>query len=113
MKIKILVFLVITAFAVSASAAKPEWAGKGKTTAAQEELHKAGDNDKAMLKTRERVKGTKEKIAKEKGNQTSKRGIEKQRQKKSEQIQKELDKGSEQGQESRQERKKWWNFLDN
>jgi len=40
------------------------------------------------------------------------KGMEKQREMKAEQEQKELGKGSAQGQESREQRKKWWRFWE-
>ncbi len=86
-------------------AAKPEWAGKGKPTAKQKEMYKGTRGGKAdgidFGRTEDKIK---------EGTSTKLKGLEKQRQKKSEQVQKELGKGSEKGQESREQRKKWWKF---
>jgi len=97
--------LLITSFAV---ADKPEWAGKGKGTKEEISSHKKDIKDDDASGSEDSDGQKKDKL--EKG-ETSK-GLEKQKDKKSLQEQKELDKGSEKGQESRQKRKKWWNFWE-
>ena len=81
---------------------KPAWAGNGKPTSEQKEVHKSAmqakdDNDEGETKIK---KEKKEKV----------KDSEKQKEKKLNQEQKELDKGSAQGKESRETRKKWWKF---
>lgn len=130
----IIVTLSILA-AGSAFAEKPEWAGNGNPAAEQKEAHKEAMNAKAEedLLLEEEIEKSKEKqrkkLKKEKKEKTSQnqkkldkgaekskgkpgKGLEKQKEKKVSQQQKELDKGSEQGQESREQRKKWWKFWE-
>lgn len=102
MKIKILFFLVAFFVATSAHAGKPEWAGKGKPTAAQREAQRTTNEAKKEHGKNEKVN---------KGKKEKQKGIEKQKTMKSEQVQKELGKGSEKGQETREKRKKWWQFF--
>lgn len=113
-----LVGLVVMALAVApAFAEKPAWAGKGKPTMEQKEVHRSameakgdGRDDEYQEEMRERKEKREKKEKKEKSGDA--RGMEKQREMKSEQVQKELGKGSEKGQESRETRKKWWRFWE-
>ena len=109
---------LFTAFCLSifilspAFAKKPDWAGNGKPTVNQSEAIKTtivsqidgeiGKDTNGKLK--------KEKLKKDKLKKEKPEGLEKQKQKKTNQVQKELGKGSEKGQESREQRKKWWKF---
>ena len=102
MKKSIIVLLAAGLIAIPAIADKPEWAGKGKPTDAEKAHHKAEMTAKGDDKEHE--KKLKERKNKEK------RGLETQHEKKSQQAQKELGKGSDKGQESREQRKKWWKF---
>lgn len=81
---------------------KPE-KSKGLAKLQQKKANKAANKDK-IDNEKESVENKTDKVRPEKA-----KGLAKQ-QKKSEQVQKELNKGSEKGQESRQNRKKWWNF---
>jgi len=118
-------------FTVSTHAEKPAWAGSGKPTAEQKEAHKAAMNAKEddlgpnlNIGDNPEVKKAKDKTKKvkkvQKNNESllgsdkeqTRTGLEKQHAKKAGQEQKELGKGSEQGQESREQRKKWWQFWE-
>lgn len=105
MKKNLAALFLLSIFVSPAMADKPEWAGKGKSTAEQKETHKAAmEGKKKMGDNGERLEQKKEKSNKLKG-------IDKQTEKKSAQPQKELEKGSDKGKESRQaNRKKWWQF---
>jgi len=115
MKTNFIALVVMSLAVTPAFAEKPEWAGKGKPTAEQKEIHRAAmeakgdDMDKHGLEEKKERKEKKEK--KEKSSDVNK-GVEKQREMKSEQIQKELGKGSDKGQESRENSKKWWRFWE-
>lgn len=99
-----LIILVLTGLLASpVFAEKPEWAGNEKPTAEQKEAYKA-----AMKSPIGDDEDIKEKTRKQKPEKT--KDLEKQKKMKSEQVQKELSKGSDQGQESREQRKKWWRF---
>ena len=117
MKAKLIGLVVMSLLVMPALAEKPEWAGKGKPTAEQKEMHRAAmeakgddmDMDESRLKEKKEKKEKKQK--KEKSSDT--KGLEKQREMKTEQEQKELGKGSEKGQKSREENsKKWWKFWE-
>ncbi len=95
----------------------PVFADKGKPAKEQTQKHqmktksKVADADRMDLKTKEKNKP--EKPEKPKDLETADeqpKGLEKQREKKAAQEQKELGKGSEQGQQSRENRRKWWKF---
>jgi len=119
-------FVTLFLFTTPALAEKPEWAGKGKPTAEQKEVHRAAmeakggleDSDKSKKKSDKSSKSEKseksksEKSKSEKDSEEKVKGLEKQKLKKTDQQMKELDKGSDQGQESRDNRKKWWRFWD-
>ncbi len=131
MKIKLLIVTIAFLLSIPAFAAKPSWAGKGKSN---QEEHKQ-DNINTMHETKEK-KAMKDKVKKEKKHKEEKvkkekkdmmkegsmdegvvdedvkKGLEKQKVKKAGQEQKELGKGSEQGQESRGKRKKWYKFWE-
>jgi hypothetical protein len=117
MKAKLIGLVVMSLLVMPALAEKPAWAGKGKPTAEQKEMHRAAmeakgddmDMDESRLKEKKEKKEKKQK--KEKSSDT--KGLEKQREMKTEQEQKELGKGSEKGQKSREENsKKWWKFWE-
>ena len=120
MKTKLIGLVVMSLLVMPALAEKPEWAGKGKPTAEQKEMHRAAmeakgddmDMDESRLKEKKEKK--EKKVKKEKKEKSSdSKGLEKQREMKSEQVQKELGKGSEKGQQSREENsKKWWKFWE-
>ena len=139
-------FVTLFLFTTPALAEKPEWAGKGKPTAEQKDIHRATmetkgnledsdkskkksdkssksekseksksekDSDKSKKKSDKSSKSEKsEKSKSEKDSEEKVKGLEKQKLKKTDQQMKELDKGSDQGQESRDNRKKWWRFWD-
>ena len=114
-------FVTLFLFTTPALAEKPEWAGKGKPTAEQKDIHRATmetkgnleDSDKSKKKSDKSSKSEKsEKSKSEKDSEEKVKGLEKQKLKKTDQQRKELDKGSDQGQESRDNRKKWWRFWD-
>lgn len=101
-------------------AEKPAWAGNGQPTAEQKAMHKEAMNakqDDSEDDVEDEMKKDKTKKDKDE-NDTEKNkvggktnaGLEKQKAKKAAMQQKEMDKGSEQGQESREDRKKWWKF---
>jgi len=102
MKAKLIGLVVMSLLVMPALAEKPAWAGKGKPTAEQKEMHRAAmeakgddmDMDESRLKEKKEKKEKKQK--KEKSSDT--KGLEKQREMKTEQEQKELGKGSEKGQ---------------
>lgn len=117
MKAKLIGLVVMSLLVMPALAEKPAWAGKGKPTAEQKEMHRAAmeakgddmDMDESRLKEKKEKKEKKQK--KEKSSDT--KGLEKQREMKADQEQKELGKGSEKGQKSREENsKKWWKFWE-
>jgi len=118
MNIKLLVSLLAVVLAQPVLAEKPEWAGKGKPTAEQKEIHKSAMEAKEEQedKINEEIKAVKDKHKdkldeqENKGRPDKVSGIEKQQDKKLNQPQKELDKGSEKGKESRENSKKWWKF---
>jgi len=91
-------FVTLFLFTTPALAEKPEWAGKGKPT--KKKSDKSSKSEKS------------EKSKSEKDSEEKVKGLEKQKLKKTDQQMKELDKGSDQGQESRDNRKKWWRFWD-
>lgn len=114
-------FVTLFLFTTPALAEKPEWAGKGKPTAEQKEVHRAAmkakggleDSDKRKKKLDNSSKSEmSEKSKSEKDSEEKVKGLEKQKRKKTDQQMKELDKGSDQGQDSGDNRKKWWRFWD-
>lgn len=120
MNIKLLVSLLAVVLAPQVLAEKPEWAGKGKPTAEQKEMHKSAMEAKEEQedKINDEIKAVKDKDKDKdkleeqdnKGRSDKVSGVEKQQEKKLNQPQKELDKGSEKGKESRENSKKWWKF---
>ena len=116
-----IVVLVLFACASPAFAEKPSWAGKGKPTPEQKQVHKEkmtskGDYSGEELRDVKLYVNDREKKAKESfgdqqvAGERQVKGLEKQREKKALEEQKELGKSSEQGQDARQQRKKWWKF---
>ena len=100
-------------------AEKPEWAGNGQPTAEQKAAHndvmnaKEGDSqDDAKDDAKDKMKKDKGEgdAGKSKDEGKTNSGLEKQKDKKAAMEQKEMGKGSEKGQESREDRKKWWKF---
>lgn len=126
MKNKLIVGLVALFLAAPALADKPEWAGDGKPTSEQKEVHKeamttkAGYDDEDSYLNKEKNKKDKQKKEKKEkklksdqgGDRDELKGLDKQALKKSEQERKELGKGSEAGQDGRDESKKWWKFWE-
>lgn len=123
MKMKLAILFVASLMATPVLAEKPEWAGQGKATDEQKELHRAAmeakgdDLDEDRIKDKgDKVKKEKDKAKKDKAERSKEdrpKGLDKQREKKSEQERKEVGKGSEQGQQSREESsKKWWKFWE-
>lgn len=126
MKNKLIVGLVALFLVAPALADKPEWAGDGKPTSEQKEVHKEamtikeGYDDEDSYLNKEKNKKDKQKKEKKekklKSDQGEDRdeltGLDKQALKKSEQERKELGKGSEAGQDGRDESKKWWKFWE-
>lgn len=117
-----LLSIFVFCFLVSgtAIAEKPEWAGKGKSTAEQKATHKAAMNAKEDVEEIESEAKGKVKDKKQKKDKAEKKvkaeksvkGLDKQKDKKSTQVQKELGKGSEKGQEASSSKKKWWKFWE-
>jgi len=116
MKIKLIAPLFAVVLASPVLADKPEWAGKGKPTAEQKAAHRSAMEaieglDEELEEETKAVKDKSKNKNKANKERTEKvKGLEKQKQKKLNQEQKELDKGSEKGRESRENRKKWWQF---
>lgn len=112
MKAHVLTILFIGFMTTPVLAAKPDSAGQGKSNAHQrmhQEAEKVKESKKDMHVMQEKRQDAMHK--EQKGRPDENKGLEKQRVMKAEQEQKELDKGSEQGMESREKRKKWWNFF--
>lgn len=126
MRNKLIVGLVALFLVAPALADKPEWAGDGKPTSEQKEVHKeamtakAGYDDEDSYLNKEKNKKDKQKKEKkekklksEQGDDRDElKGLDKQALKKSDQERKELGKGSEAGQDGRDESKKWWKFWE-
>lgn len=112
MKIYLISISALLFIASPCFAEKPEWAGKGKPMEEQKEVRQTTMGDRKD--SADEREGKREEIEKATKNPKEQKnvpkGLEKQRAKKMEQEQKELDRGSENGQQSRQERKKWWKF---
>ncbi|MDX1693749.1 MAG: hypothetical protein R3208_08275 [Ketobacteraceae bacterium] len=129
MKTLLLIPFSLALAAVPVWAEKPEWAGKGKPAAEQVETHtetmkaKSRDDEADKPESQASEKGSKMKKEKQQEQKSKpekakaaliedRAPLEKQQGKKMDHVQKETDSGSEQGQESRQERKKWWRFWE-
>jgi hypothetical protein len=135
MKISTLSILLTLLISSPAMAEKPSWAGKGKPTAEQKQMHQSAMDEKEKMEGEyedaedDMKKAKKSKEGKgddendeEKGKEKSKdksknkdnkdnKGLEKQKDKKSEQERKESGKGSDKGKEARETHsKKWWKF---
>lgn len=106
MKTKFIALVVMSLAITPVFAEKPEWAGKGKPTEEQKEMHRAAMEAKGDYMGEHGLEEKKEKSS------GANKGMEKQREMKSEKIQKELGKGSDKGQESRENSKKWWRFWE-
>ena len=100
MKLKIIVIVVASLLGSLAWADKPEWAGKGKPTEEQKADHRTAMKSKSSANDKENNQIDSDKS----------KAIQNQSAKKSHKAQKELDKGSAKGKESRENRKKWWQF---
>ncbi|MDX2424769.1 MAG: hypothetical protein QNK15_00790 [Cycloclasticus sp.] len=112
MKTNLLMILLLAFITTPILAAKPDWTGQGKPDKEQTKQLKStmkADKDMGKMKGQPEEKMAKLKEKKDKPDKL--KGLEKQTEMKSTQQQKELDKGSEKGMESREERKKWWNFF--
>jgi Ni/Co efflux regulator RcnB len=112
MKAQVLAILLIGFVTLPALAAKPDFVGQGKSKQHQriyQEAEKVNKSNKDMHRKQEKRQEAMHN--KQKGRSDEIKGHEKQRIKKMEQEQKELGKGSEQGVESREKRRKWWNFF--
>jgi len=112
MKAQVLAILLIGFVTSHALAAKQNSAGQGKSKQQQriyQEAERINKSNKDMHRNQEKRQDAMHK--EQKGRSDEIKGREKQRIKKMEQEQKELGKGSEQGVESREKRRKWWNFF--
>ena len=112
MKTKFIALVVMSLAITPVFAEKPEWAGKGKPTEEQKEMHRAAMEAKGDYMDEHDLEEKKEKKEKKEKSSGANKGMEKQREMKSEKIQKELGKGSDKGQESRENSKKWWRFWE-
>ena len=116
MKIKLIAPLFAVVLTSPVLADKPEWAGKGKPTAEQKAAHRSAMEAKEGLdeELNEETKAARDKSKDKNKYKANKDRTEKvkglEKQKKLNQEQKELDKGSVKGRESRENRKKWWQF---
>jgi hypothetical protein len=105
MKKNLITLMLMSLFVAPVMAGKPEWAGKGKPTAAQKSTHRS------VMEAKEGFDSTDDRIKDKKNKSSKPKGLEKQASKKLKQSQKELDKGSERGISSRESNsKKWWKF---
>jgi len=129
----IVVLLVLAGFTLATAnsfAAKPDWAGKDNESAQaadngqaekyqrerqrieNQQGHEKGESERERSRIEKEGEEAKQGMQKEKKQQKQSMDSDKQKARKMNQEQKELGKGSEQGQESREQRKKWWRFWE-
>lgn len=113
MNTKLVASLLFMTLASPVLAEKPDWAGAGKPSQAQKEVHRTAMQTKDVKEERSKLdkeKKHKEKKVKDKMKSEKEKGIEKKIDKKQNQVQKDLKSGSVKGQESKEVRSKWWKF---